>query len=141
MAAQEVLPIHKAQLLSYMKVLDVPLGLLIGAFLWINEFPDYAADRAAGKRTLVVRIGRQRASRAFAFIIATAFALLALLLWFKLPPTAALGFIGLVPAATAARKLWRNPEQTQAIVPAQAWTLLSFVLFALGAGIGLLLNR
>jgi GxxExxY protein len=28
-AVQEVLPIHKAQLLSYMKLLDVPLGLLI----------------------------------------------------------------------------------------------------------------
>jgi GxxExxY protein len=26
---QQVLPIHKAQLLSYMKLLDVPLGLLI----------------------------------------------------------------------------------------------------------------
>lgn len=28
-AVQEVAPIHKAQLLSYMKLLDVPLGLLI----------------------------------------------------------------------------------------------------------------
>ena len=28
-ALQSVLPIHKAQLLSYMKLLDVPLGLLI----------------------------------------------------------------------------------------------------------------
>ena len=28
-AVQEVLPIHKAQLLSYMKLLDVPLGLII----------------------------------------------------------------------------------------------------------------
>ena len=28
-AVQSVLPIHKAQLLSYMKLLDVPLGLLI----------------------------------------------------------------------------------------------------------------
>ncbi|MFN0068058.1 MAG: GxxExxY protein [Limisphaerales bacterium] len=27
-AVQEVLPLHKAQLLSYMKLLDVPLGLL-----------------------------------------------------------------------------------------------------------------
>ena len=26
---QEILPIHKAQLLSYMKLLDVPIGLLI----------------------------------------------------------------------------------------------------------------
>jgi GxxExxY protein len=28
-AAEQVLPIHKAQLLSYMKLLDVPVGLLI----------------------------------------------------------------------------------------------------------------
>jgi GxxExxY protein len=28
-AAQAVLPLHKAQLLSYMKLLDVPVGLLI----------------------------------------------------------------------------------------------------------------
>lgn len=28
-SVQEVLPIHKAQLLSYMKLLDVPVGLLI----------------------------------------------------------------------------------------------------------------
>jgi GxxExxY protein len=28
-SVQEVLPIHKAQLLSYMKLLDIPLGLLV----------------------------------------------------------------------------------------------------------------
>ncbi len=28
-AVEKVLPIHKAQLLSYMKLLDVPLGLLV----------------------------------------------------------------------------------------------------------------
>ena len=28
-SAQEVLPVHKTQLLSYMKLLDVPVGLLI----------------------------------------------------------------------------------------------------------------
>ncbi|MFZ1072644.1 MAG: GxxExxY protein [Verrucomicrobiia bacterium] len=28
-SVQEVLPIHKAQLLSYMKLLDIPVGLLI----------------------------------------------------------------------------------------------------------------
>lgn len=28
-AVQEVLPVHKAQLLSYMKLLDVPVGLII----------------------------------------------------------------------------------------------------------------
>jgi GxxExxY protein len=28
-AVEKILPIHKAQLLSYMKLLDVPLGLLV----------------------------------------------------------------------------------------------------------------
>jgi len=28
-AVEKILPIHKAQLLSYMKLLDVPIGLLI----------------------------------------------------------------------------------------------------------------
>lgn len=28
-AVQDVLPIHKAQVMSYMKILDVPIGLLI----------------------------------------------------------------------------------------------------------------
>jgi GxxExxY protein len=28
-SVQDVLPIHKAQLLSYMKILDIPIGLLI----------------------------------------------------------------------------------------------------------------
>ena len=121
-------------------LVSIPLGLLIGAFLWINEFPDYAADKAAGKRTLVVRLGRPQASRAFALVVATAFGWLALLLLFKLPPAASLGLVGLLPAATAARKLWKNPEQTRAIVPAQAQTLLSFLLFAIGTGIGLLLR-
>jgi len=31
---------------------SLPLGLLIAAFLWVNEFPDFAADRGAGKRTM-----------------------------------------------------------------------------------------
>jgi 1,4-dihydroxy-2-naphthoate octaprenyltransferase len=34
---------------------SVPLALLVGLILFINGFQDYQADRAVGKRTLVVR--------------------------------------------------------------------------------------
>lgn len=132
--------VQRGHVTSEVLLVSLPLGLLIGAFLWINEFPDYAADKAAGKRTLVVRLGRQRASRAFAFIVAIAFGLLALLPLLEVRPTVWLGFVAALPAASAARKLWRNPEQTRDIVPAQARTLLSFLLFAFGTGIGLLLD-
>jgi 1,4-dihydroxy-2-naphthoate octaprenyltransferase len=118
---------------------SLPLGLLIGAFLWINEFPDFEADRRAGKRTLVVRLGRAPASRWFAVIVAAAFVLLALLPAFGVPRAIWGGFLGLPLAVRATRRLRRSPEVTAQIVAAQKWTLLAFVLFALGAGVGLLL--
>ena len=38
---------------------SLPVGLLITAVLYINEFPDYLADKAAGKHTLIVKLGRR----------------------------------------------------------------------------------
>lgn len=42
-------------------VAAIPVSLLIAAVLYINEFPDYTADRAVGKNHLVVRLGKERA--------------------------------------------------------------------------------
>lgn len=120
-------------------LLSIPLGLLIAAFLWINEFPDYRADRAANKRTLVVQLGRPAASRGFAAILLTAFGMLALLPLAGVPVTAWLGFIAVVPAWRAARALLQGPEDMARIVPAQAQTLLAFVLYAIGTAAGLLI--
>jgi 1,4-dihydroxy-2-naphthoate octaprenyltransferase len=42
--------------------LAIPIGLTIFNVILLNEFPDYLADAAAGKKNLVVRLGRERAS-------------------------------------------------------------------------------
>lgn len=118
----------------------LPLGILVAAFLWINEFPDYRADREAGKRNLVVRLGRPAAARAFAGLVAAALLLAALLPVFGLPAGVLGGLIALPAAVSAARTLLRHPEETARLVPAQARTLLAFLLYALGAGVGLLLS-
>lgn len=119
---------------------SIPLGLLIGAFLWINEFPDYLADRASHKRTLVVRLGRHRASRVFAGVVLIAFAMLAALPLVGAPVGVLLGAVALPPAVSAARTLLRDPERTRAIIPAQARTLQAFLLYAAGVGIGFFLG-
>jgi 1,4-dihydroxy-2-naphthoate octaprenyltransferase len=41
-------------------LLSVPVGLSIFNVILINEFPDEEADRAVGKRNLVVRYGKER---------------------------------------------------------------------------------
>jgi 1,4-dihydroxy-2-naphthoate octaprenyltransferase len=41
-------------------LLSIPVGLSIFNVILINEFPDEEADRAIGKRTLVVRFGKER---------------------------------------------------------------------------------
>ena len=43
-------------------LLSIPVGLSIFNVILINEFPDEEADRAIGKRNLVVRFGRVRMS-------------------------------------------------------------------------------
>jgi 1,4-dihydroxy-2-naphthoate octaprenyltransferase len=121
-------------------LLSVPLGALVAAFLWINEFPDYAADRGAGKRTLVVRLGRRRAARVFAVLVAASFAFLGLLPLWDAPRGVLLGLAGLPFALAASWRLLREPEVTARVVPAQAWALSSFVLMAAGSALGLLLS-
>jgi len=111
---------------------SVPLGIAIGAFLWINEFPDARADAAAGKRTLVVRLGRRRAASFFSALIVVAYSGVALLPLAGLPAATWLGVLGLPHGIAAARRLVRAPESIKDIAPAQAWTLLSFVLMAVG---------
>jgi 1,4-dihydroxy-2-naphthoate octaprenyltransferase len=118
--------------------LGLPLGMLIAAFLWINEFPDYSADASAGKRTLVVRLGRAKAARVFVGLIVAAFVLLLVSLAVGVPPGALGGLIAAVPASAAASALLASPEDTQRIVPAQGRTLVAFVVYALGASAGLM---
>jgi 1,4-dihydroxy-2-naphthoate octaprenyltransferase len=46
-------------------LLSIPVSLSIFNVILINEFPDEAADRAVGKRTLVVRFGKERMSELY----------------------------------------------------------------------------
>jgi 1,4-dihydroxy-2-naphthoate octaprenyltransferase len=116
---------------------SLPLGLLITSFLWINEFPDARADAEAGKRTLVVRLGRARAARVFMAVVIVAYLMLALLPLSGLPHGVWGGFVGLPFALRAAARLLKHHDNPAELVPAQASTLISFVLLSLGAGLGI----
>jgi 1,4-dihydroxy-2-naphthoate octaprenyltransferase len=52
----------------------LPIGMAIFNVILLNEFPDFAADTAAGKRNLTVRLGRQRAAWLYGAIGASSWA-------------------------------------------------------------------
>ena len=54
-------------------MLAVPVGLLASAILVVNNVRDLETDRRAGKRTLAVRLGRERARGLYAAMVYGAF--------------------------------------------------------------------
>ena len=54
-------------------VLAVPVGLLASAILVVNNVRDLETDRRAGKRTLAVRLGRERTRALYAAMLVLAY--------------------------------------------------------------------
>ena len=118
---------------------SIALGLLVASFLLINEFPDYKADRASGKDNLVVRLGREHSVTLYIATVAAGYLILVLaslslegargMLW---------GALGMVPATFAVIRLLSADGETSRLIPAQAATLASFLVMAVGTGAGYL---
>lgn len=119
-------------------LLSIPLGILISAFLVINEFPDRKSDLGAGKMNLVVRLEEQKAGWLFAGMIIIAFFVIFLLLSTGVVQSIWPGLIGL-PFGLAAIKRVTATKETAALIPAQQWTLVCFVLTAFGLGLSQLI--
>ena len=66
--------VQTEQLIWEAFALSVPIGLLAAAILLVNNIRDADTDRRAGKRTLAVRLGRDRARRLYLAAVVVAFA-------------------------------------------------------------------
>ncbi|HYY91062.1 MAG TPA: 1,4-dihydroxy-2-naphthoate octaprenyltransferase [Candidatus Dormibacteraeota bacterium] len=126
---------------------SIPIGLLVAAILWINEFPDMDADGAVGKRTLVLRLGYSRSIRVYMGMVAAAYLLLviyALLAVFSVLPTTSLAslvaLLSLPFALKAVKVLRANYKDPHAIIPANANTIFLHLAFGGLAILGLTLG-
>ena len=62
--------VQTGSLNSTVFIASVPLSIFVFLILFINEFQDYRADKASGKKTLVVRIGdKWKAMKVYSIII------------------------------------------------------------------------
>jgi 1,4-dihydroxy-2-naphthoate octaprenyltransferase len=80
---------------------SLPIGLLASAILVVNNVRDVDGDRAAGKRTVVVRLGRDAGRRLYVALVAGALVAPPLLWTTGLLPVGALASLAALPLALA----------------------------------------
>ena len=54
-------------------IVSIPIGVLVAAILYVNEIPDFEADKKAGKRHLVVLLGKKKAVKALPVLFLLAY--------------------------------------------------------------------
>jgi len=117
-------------------------ALLVANILYINQFPDATADARAGKRTLVVRLGRRRARAGYLVIalLAALCAPLGVLLGVLPAPTLLVLFA--VPVSLAATHgLWHHAETPAQLTPAIKLTLTATNLYGLLMALTLVFSK
>jgi len=103
-----------------------PYALLVTNVLYLNQFPDRAADRASGKLHWVARLSPRAAARGYGLILSLAMlALLGGILLGALPGAAAGALAAWIPAILAWRRLLRFASTPERLAPAIKLTLLA----------------
>jgi 1,4-dihydroxy-2-naphthoate octaprenyltransferase len=121
--------------------LSVPVGLLAAAILVVNNIRDIDSDRRAGKRTLAVKLGRERTRAMHAAVIYLAY-LLAPVTWVFGPTTAWVLLPWLtLPLATAVVRIVRTRTDGPALNGALAQSGMLQLAFCMLLSAGLLLSR
>jgi 1,4-dihydroxy-2-naphthoate octaprenyltransferase len=122
--------------------LGFPHGFFIAAVIWINQFPDYEADRDAGKKNQVVRLGPKLSRYPYCIIMLAAFiAVIFLIGIVGLTYLTMLSFIAFPLAFKAMKILWREYLSYEGLIPAQALTIQTLIAHGVLLSLGLVLSR
>jgi len=116
-------------------------GILVGTLLYLNEFPDLEADRAVGRKNLVIKMGLEKASKGYAILIASTYTwvVIAILLrW--LPFTTLVIFITLPTALKATRGVLDNYDNVELLIPAMGANVNLVLSMTATTTLGLLLS-
>lgn len=123
-------------------VISIPVGLLIALVLFINEFPDYQADKSVGKRTLVVILGKKKAVILYQILLAAVYlAIIALVIFKFLPVASLITFLGLPLALKAFAVSKKNYDNIYELLPANASTIALHSIVGLLLCIGFILDK
>jgi 1,4-dihydroxy-2-naphthoate octaprenyltransferase len=119
-----------------------PHGFLITEVIWINQFPDYQADKEAGKKNLVVRLGLDYSRYLYCLMMLLSFVAVILLVGFTGSSyLIMISFISFPLAIKSMRILWTEYLSHERVIPAQALTIQTLVAQGLLLSLGFVLSR
>ncbi|MBI5779034.1 MAG: 1,4-dihydroxy-2-naphthoate octaprenyltransferase [Planctomycetes bacterium] len=112
---------------------SVPVALLIALVLYINEFPDYEADKSVNKKTLPVILGKERAAYLFYGLLLSTYLYTVILVILGLLPVFGLITILTFPLAVKIIRItMAHKDKAYELIPANASTIMVHLTFGAG---------
>lgn len=123
-------------------LVSLPIGILTTNLLWVNEIPDYDADKKTGRKHGVILVGKKRASQAYViFLILAYLSIIVPVVLGMLPPHVLIGLLTAPVAVKAGQGVLKNYNQTEKLVPALGQNVLVVLVTPVLITIGLLLAK
>ena len=128
--------VQTGQLLPEAFLAGIPIGFLIAAVVYMNEFPDYDSDKATGKNTLIVVLGPEKARAGYVALVASAFAsIIVLVLNGTVPILSLIALLAVYFGFSATRTLYKY-YNNRLLQPANWGTIIMHsvtgILFCIG---------
>ena len=121
---------------------SIPIGILVGLILYINEFQDHKADKEVGKKTLVVVLGKARAIKLFyIFMLFNYIWIIFGIILDLLPIYTALILLTLPLCIKAINVARVNYDRIKELLPANASTIGLHLVFGILLSLGFVLDK
>lgn len=115
----------------------VPVTILVALLLFLNEFPDAEVDQAAGRRHLVILLGKKKSASIYAACLAATYISIVLAVLVDYAPIPVLISLATIPIAyKASRITLKNYDQLPALIPAQGSNVIVILSTILLIGVG-----
>jgi 1,4-dihydroxy-2-naphthoate octaprenyltransferase len=103
-------------------------GFLTANLLFLNEFPDFEADKKGGRHHLVIILGLRNASRLYAgFVVVTYICIIVGVVFKLMPPLTIIGILPICFAYTAVKVTLKHYDNVQELLPALKANVLSIL--------------
>lgn len=117
------------------------VGILSSIVLFITSFPDYEADKSKGRKTLVISVGKEKATSLFWIFPLITYAIIVIGVALEIFPIYVLITLFSIPLLiSSGKQLKKNFDNIDGLVPAMVQTLkfsrITGVLFMLGFLLG-----